>query len=117
MYEDGVSKSEIQRRTKVNYRIVVRDKITDIDGREHYEINKKETGLAQEKARQMKEAFITWLWNDPARREKNVERYNNLFNCIVGRKFDDSHQTFPGMSPSISLKPHADFTLFILFIS
>ncbi len=49
MYEDGVSKSEIQRRTKVNYRIVVRDKITDIDGREHYEINKKETDLAQEK--------------------------------------------------------------------
>ena len=89
-----------------NRDIVVRDKITDIDGREHYEINKKETDLAQEKARQMKEAFRTWLWNDPARREKYVERYNNLFNCIVGRKFDGSHQTFPGMSPSISLKPH-----------
>lgn len=57
-------------------------------------------------ARQMKEAFKRWLWDDPARREKYVERYNNLFNCIVGRKFDGSHQTFPGMSPSISLKPH-----------
>ena len=89
-----------------NRDIVVRDKITDADGREHYEINKKETDLAQEKARQMKEAFKRWLWDDPARREKYVERYNNLFNCIVGRKFDGSHQTFPGMSPSISLKPH-----------
>lgn len=89
-----------------NRDIVVRDKITDPDGREHYEINKKETDLAQDKARQMKEAFKRWLWDDPARREKYVERYNNLFNCIVGRKFDGSHQTFPGMSPSISLKPH-----------
>lgn len=89
-----------------NRDIVVRDKITDPDGREHYEINKKETDLAQDKARQMKEAFKRWLWDDPARREKYVECYNNLFNCIVGRKFDGSHQTFPGMSPSISLKPH-----------
>lgn len=89
-----------------NRDIVVRDKITDPDGREHYEINKKETDLAQDKARQMKEAFKRWLWDDPARREKYVERYNNLFNCIVGRKFDGSHQTFPGMSPSIALKPH-----------
>ena len=89
-----------------NRDIVVRDKITDPDGREHYEINKKETDLAQDKARQMKKAFKRWLWDDPARREKYVERYNNLFNCIVGRKFDGSHQTFPGMSPSIALKPH-----------
>lgn len=54
----------------------------------------------------MKEAFKRWLWEKPERREKYVERYNNLFNSIVGRKFDGSHQTFPGMSPSIRLKPH-----------
>ena len=86
--------------------IVVRDKITEPDGREHYELNKRETDLAQDKALKMKEAFKRWLWDDPARREKYVERYNNLFNCIVGRKFDGSHQTFPGMSPAIQLKPH-----------
>lgn len=89
-----------------NRDIVVKDKITDADGREHYEINKKETDLAQDKALKMKEAFRRWLWEKPERREKYVERYNNLFNCIVGRKFDGSHQTFPGMSPSIQLKPH-----------
>lgn len=54
----------------------------------------------------MKDAFKRWLWEKPERREKYVERYNNLFNSIVGRKFDGSHQTFPGMSPSIRLKPH-----------
>ena len=89
-----------------NRDIVVKDKITDVDGKEHYEINKKQTDLAQDKALKMKEAFKRWLWEKPERREKYVERYNNLFNSIVGRKFDGSHQTFPGMSPSIRLKPH-----------
>ena len=89
-----------------NRDIVVKDKITDVDGKEHYEINKKQTDLAQDKALKMKDAFKRWLWEKPERREKYVERYNNLFNCIVGRKFDGSHQTFPGMSPSIRLKPH-----------
>ena len=89
-----------------NRDIVVKDKITDVDGKEHYEINKKQTDLAQDKALKMKDAFKRWLWEKPERREKYVERYNNLFNSIVGRKFDGSHQTFPGMSPSIRLKPH-----------
>lgn len=89
-----------------NRDIVVKDKITDVDGKEHYEINKKQTDLAQDKALKMKEAFKRWLWEKPERREEYVERYNNLFNSIVGRKFDGSHQTFPGMSPSIRLKPH-----------
>ncbi len=89
-----------------NRDVVVKDKKIDPDGKEHYEINKKETELAQDKALKMKEAFKRWLWEEPERREKYVTRYNELFNCIVGRKYDGSHQTFPGMSPSISLKPH-----------
>ena len=89
-----------------NRDVVVKDKKIDPDGKEHYEINKKETELAQDKASKMKEAFKRWLWEEPERREKYVTRYNELFNCIVGRKYDGSRQTFPGMSPSISLKPH-----------
>ena len=89
-----------------NRDVVVKDKKIDPDGREHYEINKKETELAQDKASKMKEAFKRWLWEEPERREKYVTRYNELFNSLVGRKYDGSHQTFPGMSPSIKLKPH-----------
>lgn len=89
-----------------NRDVVVKDKKIDPDGKEHYEINKRETELAQDKANKMKEAFKRWLWEEPERREKYVTRYNELFNCIVGRKYDGSHQTFPGMSPSITLKPH-----------
>ena len=87
--------------------VVVRDKKTDpATGKDIYVINQKETQLAQEKARQMKETFSKWLWENPERREKYVTRYNELFNSIVGRKYDGSHQTFPGMSPFIKLKPH-----------
>ncbi len=87
--------------------VVVRDKKYDPNtDRDIYVINKKETELAQDKANKMKDAFSRWLWADPDRREKYVTRYNELFNSIVGRKYDGSHQTFPGMSPYIKLKPH-----------
>ena len=89
-----------------NRDIVVRDKVEDNNGKEYYKLNRNETNLAQEKARLMKEAFKRWLWERPERRQKYVARYNDLFNCIVGRNFDGSRQTLPGMSPSIQLKPH-----------
>lgn len=71
-----------------------------------YEINTKETQLAKEKARLMKEAFRNWLWEDMGRREKYVAKYNYLFNSIRGREYDGSHQTFPGMNTSITLRKH-----------
>ncbi len=85
--------------------VVVRDHVWE-HGEEKIVINKKETDLAQEKARQMKEAFSKWVFSDPERREKYVEKYNRLFNSIKGRHYDGSKQTFPGMSPDIELKPH-----------
>ena len=86
--------------------IVVRDRVEDMDGKYHYEVNPKETQLAKEKARQMKEAFRSWIWADIDRRDKYVEKYNFLFNAIRGREYDGSHQTFPGMNPAIRLRPH-----------
>lgn len=76
------------------------------DSKVWYEINTKETQLAKEKARLMKEAFKNWLLNDMGRREKYVAKYNYLFNSIRGREYDGSHQTFPGMNTSITLRKH-----------
>ena len=87
--------------------IVVRDRREE-DGKVWYEVNAKETQLAKEKARQMKEGFKNWIWQDIDRREKYVEKYNNLFNAIRGREYDGSHQTFPGMNPAIKLRPHQE---------
>jgi len=85
--------------------IVVRDRHEE-DGKVWYEVNAKETQLAKEKARQMKEGFKNWIWQDIDRREKYVEKYNNLFNAIRGREYDGSHQSFPAMNPAIKLRPH-----------
>ena len=85
--------------------ILIRDRREDGD-KVWYEINTKETQLAKEKARLMKEAFRNWLWEDMGRREKYVAKYNYLFNSIRGREYDGSHQTFPGMNASITLRKH-----------
>ena len=91
----------------LNHRdVTVKDRVDLGDDKYKYVVNTKQTQLATEKARQMNEAFSKWVWAKPERRDKYVTRYNELFNSIVGRHFDGSHQTFPGMSPYIQLKPH-----------
>lgn len=87
--------------------IVIRDRREE-DGKVWYEVNAKETQLSKEKARQMKEGFKSWIWEDIGRREKYVEKYNYLFNAIRGREYDGSHQSFPGMNPAIKLRPHQE---------
>ena len=86
--------------------IVVKDRVVGTDNKVTYVVNVKETQLAKEKARKMKEAFRDWLWKDINRREKYVEKYNELFNSIRGREYDGSYQTFPGMNNAVELKPH-----------
>lgn len=85
--------------------VVVRDKREE-DGRVWYEVNAKETQLAKDKARIIKEKFRTWIWEDMDRRSKYVKRYNDLFNAIRGREYDGSHQSYPGKNPAITMRPH-----------
>ena len=68
--------------------------------------NLKETEKARQKAEEMKRAFSAWLFKDFDRRQKYVERYNRLFNSIVGRTYDGSRQTFPNRNPNIKLRAH-----------
>lgn len=65
-----------------------------------------ETKKAMEKAKLIEEKFAEWIFADPARRAKYERRYNDLFNSLVGRKYDGSHLTFDGQSASFSLRPH-----------
>ncbi|MGN0678922.1 MAG: YodL domain-containing protein, partial [Oscillospiraceae bacterium] len=91
----------------LNHRdVTVKDRIDLGEDKFKYVVNTKETQLANEKARQMNEAFSKWVWATPERRDNYVTRYNELFNSIVGRHYDGSHQSFPGMAPNIQLKPH-----------
>ncbi len=101
-----ITSYEILEQLLNNRDIVIKDPVHEPDGSKHYVINDKETQLAKDKARQMQSAFQRWLWENPERRQKYVAKYNELFNSIVGREYDGSHQSFPGMSPYIELKPH-----------
>lgn len=66
----------------------------------------KATALVLEKAKLIKSEFKKWLFDDEQRREKYVRRYNNIFNSLVGRKYDGSKLTFPGMNSEFKLRPH-----------
>ena len=89
-----------QRQTKIY------DVKLDASGNEVRIINQKETILAQQKQDLIKEAFQDWVFKEPQRRERLVKRYNERFNCIRPREYDGSHLRFPGMNPSIKLRPH-----------
>jgi N12 class adenine-specific DNA methylase/predicted RNA methylase len=64
------------------------------------------TKLANEKAGKIRDAFAEWLFADAGRRAKYERRYNDLFNCLVGREYDGSSLTFPGMDNGFTLRTH-----------
>ena len=82
------------------------DTVEDASGRETRVLNQKETTLAQQKQQAIKDAFQKWIWQDPARRQRLVEKYNDLFNSTKPREYDGSHITFSGMNPEITLREH-----------
>ena len=82
------------------------DTVEDAAGRETRVLNQKETTLAQQKQQAIKDAFQKWIWQDPARRQRLVEKYNDLFNSTKPREYDGSHITFSGMNPEITLREH-----------
>ena len=82
------------------------DTVEDAAGRETRVLNQKETTLAQQKQQAIKDAFQKWIWQDPTRRQRLVEKYNDLFNSTKPREYDGSHITFSGMNPEITLREH-----------
>ncbi len=85
--------------------IVVRDRIEEGE-KVRYEINKKETMIARDKAEQLKEEFQNWIFKDPVRRKKYVGFYNQNFNCIRLREYEGAYLELPGLSPLIQLRPY-----------
>ena len=82
------------------------DTIHEADGTEKRVFNAKETMLAQQKQEMVREAFKSWVWKDPQRREALCKKYNEIFNSIKPREYDGSHIRFTGMTPEIHLRPH-----------
>ena len=82
------------------------DYFEDDEGRKKAVLNKKETAIAQGKQESIKNAFKSWVWEDPKRRERLTRIYNEKFNSIRPREYDGSHIIFSGMNPEITLRKH-----------
>ena len=66
----------------------------------------KATKVANDVAKKIKQEFKKWIFADEARRDKYERRYNNIFNSLVGRNYDGSKLTFPGLNSDFVLRPH-----------
>ena len=66
-------------------------------------VNKAETLLAQERARQIAERFSFWLFRDEPRRSQLLNYYNENFCAIRPRHFDGSRMLLPGKDPNLAL--------------
>jgi N12 class adenine-specific DNA methylase len=66
----------------------------------------KRTKLALEKAKLIKAEFAKWIFSDPERTAKYERKYNDIFNCLVGREYDGANLTFPGMNAEFNMRSH-----------
>lgn len=81
-----------------------------------YVINAQETMIARAKQQQIQEAFASWVWKEPERRDTLLRIYNDTFNTIRPREFDGSHLVFPGMNTEMKLRKHQlDFAARVIY--
>ncbi len=84
----------------------VYDTVQDVNGKERRVLNTKETTLAQQKQQVIRDAFKSWIWSDPERRQALTEKYNNEYNALRLREYNGEHISFVGMNPEICLREH-----------
>lgn len=81
-----------------------------------YVINAQETMIARAKQQQIQEAFASWVWKEPVRRDTLLRIYNDTFNTVRPREFDGSHLVFPGMNTEMKLRKHQlDFAARVIY--
>lgn len=91
----------------VNKTIQVKDLIGYDERRNPvYQVNEEKTAVANQKADEIRQAFLDWVWEDKDRRDRLARIYNDTFNTNVAPVYDGSHLTLPGASVAIELRPH-----------
>lgn len=76
------------------------------DGVRKTYIDQDATAQANEIAKKMKAAFLSWVWTDATRAGKLLDKYNREINNLAPRYFDGSHLTLPGLSVNFPLHDH-----------
>lgn len=85
---------------------VKREVGTDEHGKKIMEVDEEKTAAANEKADEIRQAFLDWIWEDADRRDKLAKLYNERFNTNVPPKYDGSHLELPGGLLGIEWRPH-----------
>ena len=81
-----------------------------------YVVNAQETMIARAKQQQIQEAFASWVWKEPERRDRLLRIYNETFNTVRPREFDGSHLVFPSMNTEMKLRKHQlDFAARVIY--
>jgi N12 class adenine-specific DNA methylase len=86
-------------------KIEVRDTIRTPNG-DRSVLNPDATLAAQEKAAELAEHFAGWAWADPDRAADLATAYNEKFNNIVLRSYDNAALTLPGLSLAFRPREH-----------
>jgi N12 class adenine-specific DNA methylase len=87
-------------------KIEVRDTVIDPDGHERTVLNLDGTLAAQEKAAELAERFSDWAWEDPDRANELATTYNERFNNLVLRNYDNAELSLPGLAVTFRPRPH-----------
>ncbi len=61
------------------------------------------TAAAREKQAELSDRFAGWVWEDLDRASEICRRYNDAFNAIVLRSYDDVQLSLPGVNRDIKL--------------
>jgi len=86
--------------------IEVRDTIETPSGGQRTVVNLDATLAAQQKAADLTEWFASWAWEDPARATDLAATYNERFNNLVLRSYDNAELELPGLSVAFRPRPH-----------
>lgn len=86
--------------------VTVFDTVPTPDGGDRRVLNMDATLLAQEKAAALNERFSEWVWEDADRTRRLVKAYNEQFNAIVTRTYDNAELSLPGLALSFEPRSH-----------
>ncbi len=78
----------------------------DDQGKPIMVVDQELTAAAMQKADEMKQAFVDWVWTDDERRTDLARTYNDRFNTHVAPHYDGSLLTLSSASSEIQLRPH-----------
>ena len=78
----------------------------DDQGRPIMVIDQELTAAAMQKADEIKQAFLDWVWTDDERRDMLTRLYNEKFNTNVPPTYDGSHLELVDASEAVKLRPH-----------